>query len=300
MIYFIVISLVFAQLSSALPYVRPRRLPNAEIKANPYADNSFVLRESLRKEWYTDVNEQKAVNISEKPRDIYSCKGPKMDDYPKMNEWLSFEQLWQINEGEISLSNNCTNNRTTDFTKEIKDAIVDVSRESFVDARLILALIMQESTGNVNVACTGAENSDCGIMQIRGSREFQSNSTKESIRHMIEDGVYGTPRNEEVGATKGWPGFAHYFDAPDDDLKWVNPDDFWRGNPFAAAHIYNAGAITSDNLTEADGGIDKNQYYSNDIASRLSGWNGRRSGCLKSITCSGLGFEGRQCDELDE
>lgn len=40
----------------------------------------------------------------------------------------------------------------------IWNAIVTVSQESFVDARLILAVIMQESTGNVRAPCTAGYN----------------------------------------------------------------------------------------------------------------------------------------------
>ena len=55
-----------------------------------------------------------------------------------MNDWMSFNALWKLNEPTLQLSN------TAEQNKHIYEAIIQVSQESKVDARIILALIMQE------------------------------------------------------------------------------------------------------------------------------------------------------------
>jgi hypothetical protein len=120
-------------------------------------------------------------------------------------------------------------------------------------------------------------------MQHSGSsKPFSSSSAKDSLKTQIADGVYGT---SDV------PGFLAYFNG-DAELTWLNAEQFWRGNPFAAAHLYNVGSITSDDLTESPEG--KN-WYAHDILSRLQGWNGWAGGCEKSRECKALGFQERDC-----
>lgn len=69
----------------------------------------------------------------------YKCFGPTMDKFPQSSQWLSYEQLWQVNEPDIT-----TKNGGTQYNQFIKNAIDKVSKESSVDKRIILALIMQE------------------------------------------------------------------------------------------------------------------------------------------------------------
>ncbi|KAH7119850.1 hypothetical protein B0J11DRAFT_400175, partial [Dendryphion nanum] len=172
--------------------------------------------------------------------------------YPKPQEWLDFETMWKINELEVikvesgSRSNN---------TQILKVAIKKVAAQSKIDPRLILALIMQESTGDANVSCTN-NNRDCGLMQIHGGGDLKTGHT---VEDMIREGVFGIPTGSQE-FPNGWPGFL--------DL---------AGNPFAAAHAYNAGRLTSVMLNVDDGA--RSVSYANDIASRLLGWNGAKEGC---------------------
>lgn len=119
-------------------------------------------------------------------------------------------------------------------------------------------------------------------MQHRGSAGFDASNPKESIKSMIENGVYGT---------SSVPGFLTYFNSNNAELSWVNTQ-LINGNPFAAAHVYNTGHIDSENLATDRG---KSNYYANDVLSRLQGWNGWAAGCEKSRQCDGLGFGDRIC-----
>ena len=76
---------------------------------------------------------------------------------------------------------------------QLYNAIVEVSRDSMVDARLILAIIMQESTGNVYVRCTNNGVENCGIMQAyAGSISYNPDDSQNSISQMVRDGTQGT------------------------------------------------------------------------------------------------------------
>ena len=68
----------------------------------------------------------------------YECFGGKVDAYPSPEQWMTFDALYALNEPTLKLSN------SDDINKHIYDAIIQVSEESKVDARLILALVMQE------------------------------------------------------------------------------------------------------------------------------------------------------------
>ncbi|KAF1975518.1 hypothetical protein BU23DRAFT_503470 [Bimuria novae-zelandiae CBS 107.79] len=253
-----------------------------------YGTSSTQLREDLQQKWCNDYDKNGSVTTvsldqastiaPETPSDpasVYSCVGPKAEDFPGKDAWLGFKQLWTINQPVIE-----TANGGNQYNDDIKSAILEVADGSKVDARLILAIIMQESSGNVSIQCT--EGNACGLMQHRGSVQFDSSQPKTSIKAMIEDGVYGT---------LSVPGFLSYFNGDSSDLTWVNTQ-LINGNPYAAAHVYNTGHIDSENLSTDNG---QSNYYAHDILSRLQGWNGWQVGCLKSRECAGLGFEGRSC-----
>ncbi|KAF2658533.1 hypothetical protein K491DRAFT_592960 [Lophiostoma macrostomum CBS 122681] len=236
--------------SAALPHVRPR---------TQFSTSLSVLKQDLQNKWTTSLGTDSPSNATQPtdPASFYQCSGPSVGSYPTRDQWLSFSDLWEINAPVIT-----TSNSGDTYNDKIKTAIESVAGDTKVDARLILAIIMQESTGNVNIHCTGSGSTDCGLMQVRGG---QSYSTDDSIADMVAEGVKGT------SAT---PGYLAYFNADT------------SGDPFAAAHIYNVGSLSSIDLTEASWGGPN--AYANDIASRLLGWTGDHPGCVKSQSCSGL------------
>lgn len=119
-------------------------------------------------------------------------------------------------------------------------------------------------------------------MQLRGSRNFTEDDPKQSIKDVIQDGVYGV---HVEGGGQLWPGFLPRFN--DLSEEWASP--------FAAAHVYNVGNIQSANLTDAPD-ASEGKWYANDIAARLKGWNGAADGCKKSKDeCKKLNFWSRQC-----
>ncbi|KAJ4293175.1 hypothetical protein N0V90_008457 [Kalmusia sp. IMI 367209] len=230
-----------------------------------YGTSSARLHEDLQREWYSKYTQDGEISTKQVPSDpaaVYSCAGPQPKTFPDKDQWLSFDELWEINEPVLT-----TANGGETYNDDLKTAILEVASSSKVDARLILAIIMQESTGKVSIHCT--EETACGIMQHRDSPSFDSSNPKQSIKAMIETGIYGT---------SSIPGFLTYFNGDAADLPWVNTY-LINGNPYAAAHVYNTGHIDTEDLS-SDGG--KSNYYAHDILSRLQGWNGWQAGCLKS------------------
>ncbi|KAF2440413.1 hypothetical protein P171DRAFT_100427 [Karstenula rhodostoma CBS 690.94] len=258
-------------------------------KHQGYGTSTIQLHENLQDAWYTKYtkdNQSEVTTLPTKnrlavpgdPTRVYSCVGPRAEDFPGQDKWLTLDQLWAINEPVIE-----TVNGGSTYNDDLQIAIKEVASDSKVDARLILAIIMQESSGNISIHCT--ETTACGLMQHRGSAPFSAYNPKISIKNMIEDGIYGTP---------GVPGFLSYFNcdasAPS-ELTWVNTQ-LINGNPYAAAHVYNTGHIDDVNLSTDKG---KSNYYAHDILSRLQGWNGWKGGCEKSRGCDRLGFGKRHC-----
>lgn len=148
-----------------------------------------------------------------------------------------------------------------------------------------------QSTGQLDIECTGGSKTDCGLLQHGGSRRFDPANAKASIKGMIEDGIYGT--GPSAGHPSGCPGFLTYFNGKAEELSWLASENYWRGNPFAAAHVYNVGSISGEDLTLTPSG--KKNFYAHDLLSRLQGWNGWKGGCSKSTQCSKLGFSDREC-----
>ncbi len=70
----------------------------------------------------------------------YECFGGKVDAFPKFEEWISFNDMFNLNR-PIILEKNKGNKAVV---KALHDAIIEASEEIKVDARIILALIMQE------------------------------------------------------------------------------------------------------------------------------------------------------------
>ncbi|KAF2102773.1 hypothetical protein NA57DRAFT_71757 [Rhizodiscina lignyota] len=190
----------------------------------------------------------------------YQCFSGDIEKYPDISNWLSFHELFQINKPMMLLSN------SEDIVSAIYHGIEAISKDSNVDARVILAMIMQESTGKVNTDCTGGHN--CGLMQANvGSTSFDPKDPEGSIKQMIEDGVLGTSAG---------PGLIQYMS---NDPTYAYTNNHWTSNPFAAARCYNSGTIDpSGNLDKAAYGV---KSYVNDIGNRLLGWDGADSGCAQ-------------------
>jgi len=120
----------------AWPAVRPRH----------YGVSAAQLTDDLQKKWYSKFdNTTSDVAVPTDPASVYSCVGTTAKDFPTKEAWLDFEEMWNVNEPVIMEVN-----EGDQYNEDLKSSIEEVSMDSKVDARLILALVMQE----VNISIT--------------------------------------------------------------------------------------------------------------------------------------------------
>jgi LysM repeat protein len=152
----------------------------------------------------------------------------------------------------------------------MKTAINKIAGESGVDARFILAIIMQESNGCVRVHTTNNGVVNPGLMQshngkgscntgISSPENVQNPCPESEIEQMIRDGTMGTTDGDgllQLIEANGGTGDATAY--------------------YKAARCYNSGSIASGGNLGA--GI-ATHCYSSDIANRLLGWASGTSSC---------------------
>ena len=83
------------------------------------------------------------------PTSGYVCfKGPA-SNFPAMSTWMNFNSMWNFQVGNAlkPIGDNSSE------IQAIYDGILSVSKISKVDPRVILSVIILESTGNVRVKC---------------------------------------------------------------------------------------------------------------------------------------------------
>jgi LysM repeat protein len=165
-------------------------------------------------------------------------------NFPNPSQWASYSALWNQNSRLMKF------NDSDSEIALIKTAIEQVARESGVDVRVILCIIVQESGGNVRVATTNNGVRNPGIMQCHNGCEFNPHDPAGSILQMVRDGTEGT---------KDGDGLKQCFEH--------------QKNWYAAFREYNSGTVNHGDMNDACGAT---ASYVRDAANRLMGhvWNG--------------------------
>lgn len=164
---------------------------------------------------------------------------------PQPSLWARYDVLWETNAKLM----NC--NSSDSEIALIKQSIEQVARESGVDVRVILCIIMQESGGNVRVGTTDNGVRNPGIMQSHNGVEFDPSNPARSILQMVRDGATGTRHGDGLKQC-----FAH------------------QGNWYAAFREYNSGpGFNQADLNDPSGAT---AHYVKNTANRLMGhvWDG--------------------------
>ncbi|KAH9826875.1 putative exo-beta- - protein [Teratosphaeria destructans] len=117
----------------------------------------------------------------------YQCFDEDSQQSLDPSEWLSFDDLWRVNERTI-LSSNSGNMYMKHYVHE---GILKVAKETGVDKRLILVIMMQKSSGNVNALCASNLRGEtrCGLMQVTDGSGFDESNISSSVTNMIREGV---------------------------------------------------------------------------------------------------------------
>ncbi|EKV16501.1 Peptidoglycan-binding lysin domain [Penicillium digitatum] len=195
---------------------------------------------------------------------VMGGNGEVSDGWPSMSQWLEYETLWGLN--QILIAASCDN--SDDETSDINTSIKSIASETGVDARFILAIIMQESKGCVRVQSTNNGVENTGLMQSHdGEGSCNKDGSKTTpcpssmINLMIQDGTAGTSQGD---------GLKQCYEAQTGGT---------AAKYYKAARRYNSGSIApSGNLGQ--GGA--THCYASDIANRVRGWAGDVSECVES------------------
>lgn len=176
------------------------------------------------------------ISESENSQPVVSTlySGPA-SNFPSQSTWLTFDGLWELNKGVCELN-------PDGKERIIRNDILQVAKETGVDARLIFVVILQEST-----CLLSAVQSSSGLMQSHNGVGYTDDA---SILQMIKDGTNGT----------------HHQDNGGDGLKQVID----RYQVYEGLRAYNSGeyGLERDDLSFATIGT---ASYVSDVANRLTG-----------------------------
>ncbi|KAH6604057.1 hypothetical protein Trco_007503 [Trichoderma cornu-damae] len=163
-------------------------------------------------------------------------------NFPPMSSWLPWTTVFGLYEQSMVNAGS-----TWDDVGRINVAISSAAASIGVDERVILAIILQESSGYVGVPCTGGD--DCGLMQCEGCPSYQ--------------GQNELPQSATSSMING--GTQHYKANLED---WGNLLDV--SSIYPALREYNSGSVNSADLSTASGGYGVPCYVS-DVARRMMG-----------------------------
>ncbi|SMQ56076.1 unnamed protein product [Zymoseptoria tritici ST99CH_3D7] len=225
-------------------------------------------------------NHPTKMNKGSEGKDEYNYYSGTYEDggWPKKQDWISFENMWNNNIDKMKSScgaHHFGDNLSDVEIEHIQTAIQRVAKTSKVDNRFIFALIMQESKGCVRVHNTNNGVRNPGIMQSHNGHEYDPEHSEKSIEQMVVDGTQGTSSGE---------GLVQGLDK--------------TGNAYAAARFYNSGQIAKDG--DLSDGAGATACYASDVANRLTGWVDAKSKCPgEEDTGGGSGEDEQSGDQQD-
>lgn len=199
---------------------------------------------------------------------FYTGNGSPAQGWPDFSAWGTYDELWNTNAPVMAQScewNGWGANDSPDEIAAINSAIQQVSGETGVDARFILAIVMQESIGCVRAPTTDNGVRNPGLMQSHngaGTCAGVNPCPSDVILQMIRDGTAGTADGDglqqtiaEAAAATGDSGVRSFY---------------------AGARLYNSGSANYDNLNDPVGAT---ACYVTNVANRLTGWVLAPEGC---------------------
>jgi LysM repeat protein len=218
---------------------------------------------------------ESSPSLSERSSNLYEAvfggDGLVSDGWPSIAQWITtFDDMYESNLEVMSAS--CAQfgvaDNTDDENANVKKAIQAVASSSGVDARFILAIVMQESNGCVRVQTTDNGVVNPGLMQSHdGTGSCNKDGTVQNpcpyseIHQMIVDGVEGTSEGDglkQILAQQGGSSATDYY---------------------KSARVYNSGSVASDGNLGQGGAT---ACYVSDVANRLLGWSSGTSSCDSS------------------
>lgn len=268
------VSVPFFAISSANPTVTWSLLSIGQTLTIPPSPTALVqvIETAAVHDFSVDIG-----NSVAKPNYIfYSGNGSVAAGWPQKSDWVSFNVLFSTVQPFIGKK--CVENvlpNSPEETDQVRDAILSVANQTYLDPRFILAVTMQESNGCVRVNTTMNANPNPGLLQsFNGKGTCNRNGTLDTpcpqpvIKQMIEEGTAAPVDGITlVGALN------QALDLPGCE----EAQAFYR-----AARLYNSGPNSLGPATNGDLGspIDgATLCYASDIVNRLMGWIDGPSAC---------------------
>jgi hypothetical protein len=199
---------------------------------------------------------------------FYTGNGSPSQGWPDFGAWGSYDELWNTNAPVMAQScewNGWGANNSPNEIAAINSAIQQVSGETGIDKRFILAIVMQESIGCVRAPTTNNGVRNPGLMQSHngvGTCAGVNPCPASEILQMIRDGSAGTPSGDGLRQTI---------------VRAANAiGDSGVRSFYAGARLYNSGSANYGNLND---GITSTACYVTHVANRLTGWVLAPEGC---------------------
>lgn len=181
--------------------------------------------------------------------------------FPGKETWKDFITLFNINKPEMLQTGD-----SGEDVGRIFNAINEAAKIG-VEERVILAIIMQESTGNVGVQSTNDQGgeSDAGLMQCRGSPGFPGQHDLSQVgAHMELSLTISVVNPVKDQITSMVMAGTRHFKA---NLEQNNNSDTAEAI-YEACRLYNSGSLNKSDLSD---GLGATASYVSDICNRLQG-----------------------------
>jgi hypothetical protein len=111
---------------------------------------STTVSETVSSKEYTNSLTDGVSSVSNP--NSYTCYDSNSKPFPSTSDWLSFNTLWDNNKNDMTTTikkstaqgNVDVQGNTADENSKLKDAIVKIAGDVKLDARVVLAIVMQE------------------------------------------------------------------------------------------------------------------------------------------------------------
>ena len=223
------------------------------------------------------------VDVAKRTTNTYSTtytgNGATSEGWPAQSSWWdTVDDMFNANNGIMKTGCaqfNVPNNSDGEIA-DVLTGIKSVAASTGVDARFILAIVLQESNGCVRAPTTSLGVRNPGLLQSHNGAgtcneagSISNPCPQSSITQQIQDGVGGTSSGDGlvqcIAKSPGKGSVTQYYDA---------------------ARIYNSGSIDASGNLGA--GI-ATHCYASDIANRLTGWSSGPSTCNPATVGTGNG-----------
>jgi hypothetical protein len=158
---FLFTAIMFRKILNILPFIQlTLAVPTSNLLPRDGTGSVVTAPNALA--WYSSALATGTSGLADPSS--YTCYTGAASNFPEMSTWVSFSQMWN----DSLIYTFAYEPNTKAQTQDIYNSIVSVSKAAKVDARVILATILLESSGNLSVACSlspAGQIPNCGLMQ---------------------------------------------------------------------------------------------------------------------------------------